>query len=126
MLFPIEKGRGKDKDKDKDKDKKKAGTVINPNFPDNVPGLSQLEGADMMVMMLRFRELPDDDMRYIVDFVKAGKPILAVRTSLYAFAYTMRRESPYASWDWQSSAWPGGAARSFRRQRFRSSAKTTP
>ncbi|HWB04884.1 MAG TPA: hypothetical protein VG796_17785 [Verrucomicrobiales bacterium] len=106
VLFPIEKARGKDKDKDKDK--KKEGGSINPNFPDNIPGLAQLDAADMMVMMLRFRELPDDDMKYIVDFVKAGKPILAVRTSTHAFAYTMRRESPYASWDWQSSAWPGG------------------
>jgi hypothetical protein len=111
VLFPIERGRGKEKDKDKNKDKKKEGPVINPNFPDNIPGLSLLDGADMMVMMLRYRELPDEDMKHIVDFVKAGKPVLAVRTSTYAFAYTTRRESPYAAWDWQSSVWPGGFGR---------------
>jgi Trehalose utilisation len=104
VLFSISKARGKDKDKEKKKDEGN----IDPNTPDNIPGLVRLDGADMMVMMLRFRELPDDDMKHIADFVRAGKPILAVRTSTHAFAYTMRRDGPYASWDWQSSVWPGG------------------
>jgi len=105
VLFSMGKFRGKDKDKDKNK---KEEGLIDPNAPDNIPGLQQLDGADMMVMMLRFRELPDDGMKHIVDFVNAGKPILAVRTSTHAFAYTMRRDSRYASWDWQSNVWPGG------------------
>ena len=105
VLFSMSKFRGKDKDKDKNK---KDEGLIDPNTPDNIPGLEQLDGADMMVMMLRFRELPDDDMKHIVDFVTAGKPVFAVRTSIHAFAFTMRRDSRYASWDWQSSVWPGG------------------
>lgn len=105
VLFSIEKSRDKDKKKE---DRKQETGLIDPNSPDNIPGMEQLDAADMMVMMLRFRELPDDDMQHIVNFVKAGKPILAVRTSTHAFAYTLRRDSRYAAWDWQSSVWPGG------------------
>ena len=93
VLFSIDKEKG----------------VIDPNTKNNIPGLEALDTADMAVLMLRFRELPDDRMKHIVDFVKAGKPIMAVRTSTHAFAYTTLKErSPYAKWDWQSSAWPGG------------------
>lgn len=81
---------------------------IDPNTPNNIPGLDQLNSADFMVMMLRFRELPDDSMEHIVNFFKAGKPALAVRTSTHAFAYTANRDSKFARWDWQSSSWPGG------------------
>ncbi len=101
VLFPIHKNRAKDK-------KDEADGTIDPNTPDNIPGLESLDNADMAVLMLRFRELPDEDMRHIVEFVKAGKPLLVVRTSLFAFAYTTHRDSGYASWDWQSSGWPGG------------------
>lgn len=100
VLFSLKKGRANDKPKDE-------GT-IDPNTPDNIPGLEQLGSADLMVMMLRFRELPDESMKHIVDYVKAGKPVIAFRTSTHAFAYTMRRDSPYAAWDWQSAVWPGG------------------
>jgi hypothetical protein len=105
VLFAITKFRGKDKDKDKNA---KGEGEINPNITDNIPGLSALQTADMMVMMLRFRELRDADMEHIVNFVREGKPILAVRTSTHAFAYTMQRDSRYAAWDWQSRRWPGG------------------
>ena len=81
---------------------------IDPNTPNNIPGLHHLDSADCMVMMLRFRELPDDAMQHVVDFFKSGKPAVAVRTSTHAFAYTANRESRFATWDWQSSKWPGG------------------
>ncbi len=62
----------------------------------------------MLVMLLRFRELADDQMKYFVDYLNAGKPILALRTSTHAFAYTRNKQSPYAKFDWQSKEWPGG------------------
>ena len=59
--------------------------AIDPNQSSNIPGLKALETADLCVMLLRFRDLPDDQMKYIVDYVEAGKPIVGMRTSTHAF-----------------------------------------
>jgi hypothetical protein len=67
-----------------------------------------LPQADMVVMLLRFRELPDDQMKFFVDYLNSGKPILALRTSTHAFAYARNKQSPYVKYDWQSKEWPGG------------------
>jgi hypothetical protein len=60
------------------------------------------------VLFTRFRQLPDEDMRHIVDFVESGKPVLGIRTATHAFAYAKDSKSPYARWSWDSSEWPGG------------------
>jgi type 1 glutamine amidotransferase len=59
--------------------------TINPNNRNNIPGLEALKSADLMVMFLRFRDLPDEQMKHIVDYVESGKPIVALRTSTHAF-----------------------------------------
>jgi hypothetical protein len=82
--------------------------TIHPNIPNNTPGLEALKQADMAVILLRFRELPDDQMKLFVDFLQAGKPLLALRTSTHSFAYAKNKSSPYARFDWQSKEWPGG------------------
>lgn len=74
---------------------------IDPITNDNIPGLEALETADLMVMFLRFRELPDEQMKYIVDYTNSGKPIVALRTSTHAFFYRTRKDSPYAKYNWQ-------------------------
>jgi hypothetical protein len=79
---------------------------IDPLTVDNVPGLRALERADLMVMFFRFRELPDDQMKYIMDYTNSGKPIIALRTSTHPFNYTKRKDSPYAKWTWRNKA-PG-------------------
>ena len=55
--------------------------IINPNHLNNIPGLDKLQSADMMIIFLRFRALPDEQMQYIDDYLKTGKPILGIRTS---------------------------------------------
>src|SRR6476469_3988683 len=40
---------------------------INPNVS-NIPGLEALGSADLMIMGLRFRNLPDEQMKYIIDY----------------------------------------------------------
>jgi hypothetical protein len=57
---------------------------INPNIS-NIPGLEALDNADLMVIFTRFRDLPDDQMKHIVDYVEAGKPIVGIRTATHAF-----------------------------------------
>src|SRR5438105_3360152 len=47
--------------------------TIDPNTRDNIPGLEALKSADLAVFGLRFRDLPDEQMKYIVDYVESGK-----------------------------------------------------
>ncbi|MDA0195123.1 MAG: ThuA domain-containing protein [Bacteroidetes bacterium] len=61
--------------------------IINPNYLNNIPGLDQLQSADMMIVFLRFRALPDEQMQYIDDYLKSGKPVLGIRTSTHAFNF---------------------------------------
>src|SRR6185436_2070943 len=37
--------------------------TINPNIKDNIPGLEALDSADLLVMFMRWRELPDEQMK---------------------------------------------------------------
>ncbi len=68
----------------------------------NIPGLSNLETADLMVILTRFRELPPDQMRYIDAYLKAGKPVVGLRTATHAFHYSKHPDDPYAHYDFQS------------------------
>ncbi|NCY02117.1 MAG: hypothetical protein EBX36_04200 [Planctomycetia bacterium] len=58
---------------------------ISPNTGDNIPGLEALRTADLMVIATRFRNLPDAQMKEIDDYLKAGKPVVGMRTATHAF-----------------------------------------
>ncbi|MEN6576716.1 MAG: ThuA domain-containing protein [Phycisphaerales bacterium] len=75
---------------------------IDPLTVDNIAGLRNLERADLMVLFTRFRELPDEQMKYIMDYTNSGKPIIALRTATHPFFYQKNKESPYAKWSWQN------------------------
>ncbi len=85
-----------------------ANGTIDPLMQTNLPGLEALDQADLLVVNLRFRELPDAQMKHFVDYVNAGKPIIGLRTATHAFAYSRNPNSPYAKYDYQSKTWPGG------------------
>lgn len=87
--------------------------TINPAVKDNIPGLKALDSADLLVMFLRFRELPDAEMKRIIDYVDSGRPVVALRTSTHAFSYEHHKDSPYAKFDWRSKAPTGGFGRAF-------------
>ena len=84
---------------------------IDPETLDNIPGLDKLADADLMVMFLRFRELPDEQMGKIMDYVDSGKPIVALRTSTHPFFYRKNLDSPFAKWSWRSTDPQGGFGR---------------
>jgi len=65
----------------------------------------------MVVMLVRFRQLPDADMKHFVDYMLAGKPILALRTSTHAFRYSPESKSRYAKYSCESKEYPGGFGR---------------
>jgi hypothetical protein len=83
---------------------------IDPNYTKNIPGMEALDSADLVIMLLRFRDLPDDQMSHFVDYLNRGKPIIALRTSTHAFNFG-KSESKFKKYDWQSKEWPGGFGR---------------
>jgi type 1 glutamine amidotransferase len=85
--------------------------TINPQVKDNIPGLEALESADLLVAFFRWRELPDDQMKRILDYTNSGKPILGVRNATHPFRFDKRKDSPYAKYTWQSKDPEGGWGR---------------
>ena len=84
---------------------------IDPKVTNNEPGMEALDSADLCVMLLRFREWPDEQMKHFVDYYLSGKPIIALRTSTHAFAYRKNSTSAYKIYDWSSSEWKKGFGR---------------
>jgi hypothetical protein len=73
---------------------------IDPNTTDNIPGMEAVDSADLVIMALRFRNLPDDQMKHFVDYVESGKPVLGMRTSTHAFNYDKTPTSAYKKYNW--------------------------
>jgi len=72
---------------------------INPNNTQNIPGLETLKTADLMVIFTRFRNLPDDQMEHIHEYLKSGRPVVGLRTSTHAFK--LPKDSKYYMYDWR-------------------------
>jgi len=83
---------------------------IDPQTVDNVPGLEALRSADLFIMFFRFRALPDDQMKHIMDYTNSGKPLMGLRTSTHPFNFG-RKDSPYARWSFNSNDPKGGYGR---------------
>lgn len=75
---------------------------IDPTVKDRQPGIEALKTADICVMMLRFRQWPDAQMRHFVEYYLSGKPIIALRTSTHAFDYPSDSGSAYRNYGWQA------------------------
>jgi type 1 glutamine amidotransferase len=84
---------------------------IDPKTLDNIPGLEALKTADLMIMFLRFRELPDEQMKYIIDYTNSGKPIIGLRTATHAFNYRKNKNSLYAKYSFRDKQFNGGYGR---------------
>ncbi len=82
--------------------------TVDPNYSNNIPGLHHLDDAQVMILGLRFRELPDWQMKHIVDFVERGGAVIGLRTSTHAFNYSKDSKSPYAKWSYNHREWQGG------------------
>jgi hypothetical protein len=95
VLFPINKQTGE----------------IDPGTVDNIPGLAALKTADLMIIFCRFRELPDEQMKHIVDYMNSGKPMMGLRTATHSFNYTKHKDSPYAKYSFNSRDPAGGFGR---------------
>ncbi|MBI2424257.1 MAG: ThuA domain-containing protein [Candidatus Hydrogenedentes bacterium] len=87
--------------------------LIDPNYGKNIPGLEALDTADLMIILTRFRDLPDEQMTHIDAYLKAGKPVIGLRTSTHAF--NPPADSAWAhygnGYDGEKTAWKEGFGR---------------
>ena len=84
---------------------------IDPRVKDNIPGIEQLADADLMIAFLRWRELPDEQMKHIIDYSESGKPIIGIRNATHPFRYRQNPQSEFARFDSSSSDPAGGWGR---------------
>ncbi|WP_261305961.1 ThuA domain-containing protein [Paenibacillus andongensis] len=62
-------------------------SIPDPTFPSHIPQLEILKEADLAILYLRFRELPEEQLNHVLNYVESGKPVIAFRTSTHAFRY---------------------------------------
>jgi hypothetical protein len=83
--------------------------TINPKVNHNIPGLEALDKADLMIIATRFRDLPDEQMKHVVDYVESGRPVIGMRTATHAFSIPGGKT--YSRWSWNNQEWKGGFGR---------------
>lgn len=85
--------------------------TIDPREKRNTPGLEALQSADLLILFMRWRDLPDEQMKYFVDYFESGRPIIAIRTGTHPFAF--KTSKAYEKWSWNSAVpgWEGGFGR---------------
>ena len=83
--------------------------TIDPNNQKNITGMEALESADLVIMSLRFRNLPDEQMVHFDNYLKSGKPIIGLRTSTHAFNIPKDSDSSYQHYSFNGRGkWVGG------------------
>lgn len=70
--------------------------VLQGGEANSINGLDALETADLLVLYLRFRQLPDAQLALLQKYIDRGGPIVAFRTTTHAFAY--EAEDQRATW----------------------------
>jgi Trehalose utilisation len=85
--------------------------VIDPESS-HISGLEALRTADLLVLFLRFRDFPDDQMQHIVDYLDRGGPIVGYRTATHAFQIK-RPDAKFVKYTWnrKEDDYPGGFGR---------------
>jgi type 1 glutamine amidotransferase len=60
-------------------------TFLNSDSTTNIDGLEALDDADLLVLFVRRRTLPDAQLAKFKAYLERGKPLVALRTSCHAF-----------------------------------------
>ncbi len=60
----------------------------------NLPGIEAVADADVLLVSVRRRTLPSKQLKFVKDFVAAGKPVVGIRTASHAFC--LRGKEPAA------------------------------
>ena len=73
--------------------------TINPDNNNSLGDPEALDHADGIVMLLRFRQWPDDVMRRFAAAVARGVPLVALRTSTHAFRFPAGSATSFAGYN---------------------------
>jgi type 1 glutamine amidotransferase len=60
-------------------------------------GFERPDDVDVLILYTRFRRLSDRQMKFLLDYVAAGRPVVGLRTSTHSFAFPS--ESPWHAWN---------------------------
>ncbi|MBV9759115.1 MAG: ThuA domain-containing protein [Acidobacteriaceae bacterium] len=85
--------------------------TIDPRAKGNIPGLEALKDADLLVLFIRWRDLPDDQMKMLVEYIESGRPIMAIRTGTHPFWFKTSKTYERYSWNSKAPGWEGGFGR---------------
>jgi hypothetical protein len=85
--------------------------TIDPRAKRNIPGLEVLRKADLLVLFMRWRDLPDEQMKMLVDYIESGRPIIAIRTGTHPFEFKTSKTYEKYSWNSTVPGWEGGFGR---------------
>jgi sugar lactone lactonase YvrE/type 1 glutamine amidotransferase/nicotinamidase-related amidase len=66
----------------------------------SLPGVEAVKDADVLLVSIRRRVLPEADMKLIRDHVKSGRPVVGIRTASHAFSLGADRQPPEGFVDW--------------------------
>jgi len=83
-------------------------TTVLKSYPDqnaeeNIPGLEALDTADLAIFFLRWRRLPEDQVKHIEDCMKRGTALMGFRTTSHSFKYP--DDHPLVHWNaWAAEA----------------------
>lgn len=84
---------------------------IDPTTTDNIPGLENLKTAELMVMFIRWRDLPDEQMKHIVEYAESGRPMIALRTATHPFNFKKHKTYLKYNWDYDGPEYTQGFGR---------------
>jgi hypothetical protein len=59
--------------------------LIDPTCQTNIPGMRQLEDADLLILSIRFMNLPPEQNRFFKEYFASGKPMIGIRTTTHGF-----------------------------------------
>jgi len=69
----------------------------NESYEKSIPGLEVLRTADLAVFFLRWRQLPQEQLDFIQQYLDSGKPLIGFRTTSHGFKYDA--SDPLARWN---------------------------
>jgi hypothetical protein len=76
--------------------------TINPKNTSSLSNPAILDSADAIVMLLRFRNWPEETMARFDRRLQAGTPIIALRTSTHAFN-GLPKGGPWETWNYNNA-----------------------
>ncbi len=63
-----------------------------PKNPYHFPDLDALDNAEVLLVSVRRRPLPEAELTKVRDFLKAGKGLVGIRTASHAFAAPLGKQ----------------------------------